>query len=86
MALLVAGDRQSARIKAVAVLHLAGALAVGRVVDVAQNGKQPRPEAGPRLELLRSAPGAQERFRDKIAGERNREIGNARKFLISASS
>src|SRR6185312_158890 len=72
MALLVARNREPARIKAVAILDLAGAFAIIRIVDVAQDGEQPCPQAGPGLELLRVAPGAQKRFLDKIVGERNR--------------
>src|SRR5690242_12281120 len=72
MGLLVARNREPARIKAVAVLDLACALAIVRVIDVAQDGEQPCSQAGPRLEFLRIAPRAQKRFLDKIVGHRNR--------------
>src|SRR5579863_297950 len=72
MALLVARNREPPRIKAVAVLDLAGMFAVIRIVEVAQDREQPCSQTGSRLELLRIAPSAQERFLDKIVREGNR--------------
>ena len=52
MAFLVARHSEAARVQAIAVLDLAGAFAIIGVVDIAEDGEQPRPQARPRLELL----------------------------------
>ena len=72
VALLVAGNRKTARIKAIAVLHFSGSLSIIRVVDVAEDREQPGPQASSRLEPFRFAPRAQEGFLDQVVGHRNR--------------
>ena len=72
MAFLVAHDDEPPRIGAVAVLNLAGALAVVGIVDVAQDGEQPRPQARSGLEFIRLAPRPELCLLDEIVGEGRR--------------
>jgi len=60
VALLVTDDGDPSREEAVAVLELAGALAVLRVVDIAENGEQPSAQTGSALKFVRVAPCSQQ--------------------------
>jgi hypothetical protein len=69
---LIAEDLETTHIQCVAVLDLAGALAIVGIVDVAQNREQPRPQASPGLELVRFAPGSQKRLLNEVVSGRFR--------------
>ena len=89
VAFLVANDDEPPRIGAVAVLNLASAFAVVGIVDVAQDGEQPRAQARSRLEFVRLAPRPEQRLLDQSSASEadpDSEIANARKFTISATS
>src|SRR5208283_4277855 len=72
MALLIARDRETAGVHAVAVLCLAGALAKSGIEDVPQDCQQPGPQICPDSKLIRLAPCAQKRFLDKVITGRYR--------------
>ena len=79
MAFLLAHDDEPPRIDAVAILNLAGALAVIGIVDVAQDGEQPRSEARSGREFVRLAPRPEQRLLDEVVGERRRSRQRNRK-------
>src|SRR5271165_3969894 len=72
MAFLVAYNDEPPRIGAVAVLNFASALAVVGIIDVAQDGEQPRAQARSGLEFVRLAPRPEQRLLDEVVGLRRR--------------
>jgi hypothetical protein len=89
MALLIAQHGKPPGKSAVAVLNLAEALAMIRVIDVAQDSDQPYAQARPGLKLIRLAPRSQQGLLDEVVRrdpDPDREAANGRRFEISATS
>jgi hypothetical protein len=68
MALLAGMDRQAGRQRPVAIFDLARLLAHLRIELVAQDGVEPGPEIGPRLEARMIGPGLDQGLLHQVVG------------------
>ena len=79
MALLISGDSEAAGVDAVTVLNLPGALAILRIVNVAENSEEPRAQTCPALKFVRVAPCSQQGVLDEVISHRDGSAKRNRK-------